>query len=94
MLKNCPDAVQLQLDRLVDPIMAAVEVEDEDQPHPWTYNRHLLQVWLDDSDEELRSMLEDDFREEAEQEAEEEDPGPCCNEFSCPCGNSNNFSGL
>lgn len=24
----------------------------------------------------------------------DEEEGPCCNQFSCPCGNSNNFRGF
>jgi hypothetical protein len=87
------EAVQPHLDGLVDPIMLAVEETEEDQPHPWTYHRHLLQIWLDSDDGELRSLLEDEHREEAEEIAREQDPGPCCNQFSCPCGNTNNYPG-
>jgi FKBP-type peptidyl-prolyl cis-trans isomerase (trigger factor) len=38
----------------------------------------------------LREELEEEFREEAE----ESFGGPCCNDFHCPCGNSNNFRGF
>ncbi len=35
-------------------------------------------------------------RQKAEEVAREEarESTPCCNQFSCPCGNSNNFRGF
>lgn len=89
------ETVQPHLDRLVDPIMNEVEVTDEAQPHPWTYERHLLQIWLDEGEDALREMLEEEHRDEAEDAARDYayDNTPCCNDFHCPCGNSNNYRG-
>jgi len=82
------DALKPILDGLVQPILDRVEVTEEDQPHPWTYERALLQVWLDspDADGAVREILEEEYREEAEEILRDSDPGPCCRDFSCPCG--------
>ena len=91
------EAVQAVLDGIVQPILDRVEVEDEEQPRPWTYERALLQVWIDSSEADgaVRELLEEEYREEAEDTARDQwDSGPCCNQFSCPCGNSNNFRGF
>jgi len=82
------------LDALVQPLMDQAEVADEDQPHPWTYERCLLQIWLDEGEDALREHLEEELREEAEDALRDSyDSGPCCNQYSCPCGNSNNYPG-
>ena len=48
----------------------------------------LSQAALEDIDEDaLREELREEFREEAEERAKED--FPCCNQFSCPCGNKN-----
>lgn len=93
------ELVQPRLAELVDPIMAAVECMDEDgdYPHPWTWERYLLSIWLDEEggEDALREELEEHFREEAEELANEDarESGPCCNDFACPCGNTNNYRG-
>jgi hypothetical protein len=89
------EALQPILDELVQPILDRVEETDEDQPHPWTYERALLQVWLDspEADGAVREILEEEYREEAEDILRDSDRGPCCNDFHCPCGNSNNYRG-
>ncbi len=92
--------IQEALSPLVDPVMDAVEAlaayieEHGEQPHPWTRHRHLLSIWLDEDDIALREYLDEHFREEAEEIARDRDSGPCCYQFSCPCGNSNNFRGI
>lgn len=92
------EALKPILDGLVQPILDRVEITDEDQPHPWTYERALLQVWLDDpeADGAVREILEEEYREEAEELLRDQQyyEGPCCNQFSCPCGNTNNFRGF
>lgn len=80
--------VQVELDRLVQPIMDRVEETDEEMPHPWTYERHLLSIWLEEGDDALREQLEEEHREEAEEAARENNEGPCCNDWHCPCGNN------
>lgn len=87
------DALRPILNGIVQPIMDRVEVTDEEMPHPWTYERHLLSIWLEEGEDALREELEDEHREEAEEILRDQDPGPCCNDFHCPCGNSNNFRG-
>jgi hypothetical protein len=92
------DAQQEEVDRYLQPkveeVMDRVEQTDEDMPHPWTRDRHMLQTWLDEGEDALREGLEEEFREEAEDEARDNyEPGPCCNDFACPCGNSNSYRG-
>jgi len=90
------DDVQAELDLLIDPIMNRVEEVDENMPHPWTYDRALLQIWLDspDADQAAREVLEEEYREQAEEIVQDRGPsGPCCNDFACPCGNTNNYPG-
>jgi hypothetical protein len=67
-------------------------------PHPWTEDRHLIALWNEDEDA-FCALLDERFLEEAEEAAEEAaeaeyEEGPCCNDFSCPCGNSNSFRGF
>jgi hypothetical protein len=79
---------------LVQPLMDAAEVAEEDQPHPWTYERALLQIWLDEGEDALQEHLEEELRDEAEEILRDNyEPGPCCYQFSCPCGNGNNYPG-
>ena len=87
------DALKPILDGLVQPVMDRVEETDEDQPHPWTRDRVMLAVWLDEGEDALREQLEEEYREEAEETLRDSDPGPCCNDYHCPCGNSNNNPG-
>ena len=86
------------LDKIVSPIIELVQSMSEDAyyPHPWTYERSLLTVWLEDGDDGLTEHLEEEYREDAEEAVrdQEYDSEPCCSQFSCPCGNSNNFRGL
>ena len=53
----------------------------------------MLAVWLDEGEDALREQLEEEYREEAEEILRDSDPGPCCNDYHCPCGNSNNYPG-
>jgi hypothetical protein len=91
------ELVQDALVPLVEPVMLAVEAtEDFDGPRPWTWERHLLSLWLDNEigEDGVRELLQDHFREEAERIVQETEPsGPCCNDFACPCGNTNNYPG-
>ncbi len=83
------------LNALVEPIMAEVEAVEEDQPHPWTYHRALLAIWLEEGDDALRDYLTEKHREQAEAEMEDDlREGPCCNDYHCPCGNRNNYRGF
>jgi len=99
------EEVEPYLTALVDATTAEVwtladEIHEsgEDQPHPWTWVRYLVSILEDEQDggeDALQEELEEHYREEAEEEARDNyDPGPCCNDFSCPCGNTNNFRGL
>lgn len=66
----------------------------EDMPHPWTWHRHLLSILKDEGEDSLLELLDELYRGEAEETVEDNyEPGPCCNDFSCPCGNSNNYPG-
>jgi hypothetical protein len=87
------DALRPILDGIIQPIMKAAELEDDDQPRPWTYHRALMGVWLDDGEDALREMLEEQYRAEAEEQLQNSDPGPCCSDFHCPCGNTNSYRG-
>lgn len=81
------------LEELTEPLVRTIEGMDLDAeyPHPWTYERHLAQVWQDDGDDGLAEYLAEEYREEAEEMVRDRgDGGPCCNQFSCPCGNGNN----
>lgn len=86
------------MDDLLAPIFAEVyslDPEEDNDPHPWTWTRHLFEVWTEDGDDGLREYLEEDFREEAEEIVRETyEDGPCCSAFSCPCGNTNSFRGF
>ena len=46
--------------------------------------------------ESVLARYPDLTREEAEEQASEElrESEPCCNDFSCPCGNTNTFRGF
>jgi hypothetical protein len=97
------EKVQEVLDPMVDEVMQRVDAladhideTGQDQPHPWTWDCYLLSIWEDEDQGEdaLREELEEHFREEAEEEARDYMEGPCCNDFHCPCGNSNNFRGF
>jgi len=88
------EAVREVLGEIVKPIMKTVDLEDDDQPRPWTYRRALMGIWLDEGEDALQEMLEEEYREVAEQIVNDRGPdGPCCNDFHCPCGNSNNYRG-
>lgn len=91
------EAVQQQLDELCQPIeretwarLEALDAGAPDEPHPWTWERHLVGI-LQDEDEggedALREELEEVFRDEAEDLARDrlQDDGPCCNDYYCPC---------
>lgn len=89
-------AITEQLALLVVPIAEEIEALDYDREegkwidntHPWTRNRYLLWIYDEDGEDGLREFLDEELRDEAEQAAEDAyDPGPCCNQFSCPCGN-------
>jgi len=93
------DAIREQLALLVDPVVDEIDemVYDRDEgewidnAHPWTRKREWLAVYDEDGEDGLRELLDEHFREDAEAAAEDAyDAGPCCNQFSCPCGNSNN----
>ena len=90
-----------QLRPLVDKTIAScmelranIDARGFDEPHPWTWYRHLL--WcLEDDEDALREMLDEHYYEEAEEVVKDNyDPGPCCRDYSCPCGNTNSFRGL
>jgi hypothetical protein len=88
------EAIQSELDTLVQPIMDRVEeIEvDANSPRPLTRDQDYALVWLTEDDTVLREQLEEEYREEAEDSARDNyDSGPCCNSFYCPCGNSNNY---
>jgi hypothetical protein len=94
---NYEDEVEVELGLLIDPIINRVEEVEENMPHPWTYDRVLLQIWLDSphADLALREFLTDEYWGEAEEIVRDRGPsGPCCNDFACPCGNTNNFRGF
>ncbi len=58
-------------------------------PHPWTRDRHLIWLWDEDEDafgELLNEQFLEEAEEAAEEAAEEYEEGPCCRDFSCPCG--------
>jgi len=85
--------VSAELDSLTGPVIRAVWAMDEAAyyPHPWTYERHLLSIWQEDGDDGLDEYLAEEYREEAEEAVRDRgDEGPCCFQFSCPCGNTNN----
>ena len=93
------DAINEKLAPHVDPVMEEIHemllTQDEgewiDNAHPYTWERELLAIYVDEGEDGLRELLDDHFREEAEEEAKDDyDSGPCCFQFSCPCGNSNN----
>jgi len=89
-------AIQAELDILIQPIMDRVEEIDPDEtyPRPLTRDQDMALLWEQEGEDALRELLEEEHREEAEQEAENNyDAGPCCNDFSCPCGNTNNYPG-
>ena len=91
------DLIQDELDTLVQPIMDRVEEIDPDEnyPRPLTRDQDYAMIWDQEGEDALRELLEEEHREEAEDAARDNyDEGPCCNEFSCPCGNSNNFRGF
>ena len=90
------EIVQEYLAELVEPVMVKVRALDQarnagnDQPHPWTWERHLLAI-EDEDEDALHEELEEHFRDEADDNARNDGAGgPCCNQFSCPCGNTNN----
>ena len=88
------DAVRPMVDEVVEAVYALraeIDARGADEPHPWPWTRHLLWIMEEDEDEDaLREMLDEHFHDEAEERVrDEDDPGPCCNSFSCPCGNSN-----
>jgi hypothetical protein len=88
--------VETVLDEIIQPILDRIEATDEDQPRPWTRDRELLQVWLDspEADGAVREILVEEHYEEAEEILRDSyDQGPCCYQFSCPCGNTNNYPG-
>jgi len=93
------DAIRGELATLVDPIVEDVENLDYDRgegegiddAHPWTHDRFLLWIYDEEGEDGLREYLVEQLREDAEAAAEDSyDSGPCCFQFSCPCGNSNN----
>ncbi len=89
------EGVGAELETLTRPITDRIENMDADAhyPHPWTYDRHLLEVWIEDEDA-LQELLEEEYRDEAEEAYKDSyESGPCCNDFSCPCGNTNNYPG-
>ena len=75
------EMVSRHLDPMVDEVIERVsDLEDEidstgqDQPHPWTWERHLLAIWNDEEQGEdaVREEVEERFRDEAEDAAREE----------------------
>jgi hypothetical protein len=80
--------VQEVLRPRVDAEMLEVELTDEDEPHPWTWHRHLAGIWEEDGEDAVREIVEEDLREEAEEEARDiaEHNTPCCRSRYCPCG--------
>lgn len=91
------DAVQDQLDELCRPVETevwarsdALDEGEPDEPHPWTWERHLVGILRDDEyggEDALRDELEEVFRDEAEDLARDrlQDSEPCCNDYHCPC---------
>jgi hypothetical protein len=95
------ELVQQFLDPLVEAELEFVYALDEKingddfdgyDPHPWTWHRHLLGIWEDEEnggEDVVREILEEYFEDDAESEAndyEYDNQGPCCSDFSCPCG--------
>ena len=73
------------------------ELGDRDFPHPWTWARHLANIYTEDGDDGLDEYLRDYYEDEIDSAYDDwcqDNEGPCCNNFSCPCGNNNNFRGL
>ena len=90
------EMVQDQLDQITGPLIREVWSMDENAiyPHPLAYMPHLLSVWLEDGCDGLSEYLEEEYREEAEEAVRDSaESGPCCYQFSCPCGNSNGYRG-
>ena len=86
------------LDVLVTPIFDKIAASDgPDLLDPSASEAY--GVWQEFGDDGLREYLEEDLRETAEEIAQaklqaEYEEGPCCSQFSCPCGNSNSFRGF
>jgi len=71
------------------------QVSEDDFPHPWTWARHLAALWFEGEDV-LEEYLSDFYSDEIESALDDwryNNQGPCCNNFDCPCGNSNNYRG-
>jgi len=86
------ERVDSALEDITSPIVKEVQEMDEEAyyPHPWTYERSLLAIWQEDGDDGLQEYLNEEYRDEAEEHVKDSgDAGPCCYQFSCPCGNSN-----
>lgn len=94
------DAIASYLPQFVDPVIETVEGllaaqesgERIDDTQPWTWERYMLWIYVKDGEDGLQEFLADHFREDAEAAIEDAyEPGPCCNQFSCPCGGSYSY---
>lgn len=69
-LADRADRVRPFLYRLVQPVMDRIETMDAaEMPHPWTWERHLAQVWADEGEDVARDILEDEHYAQAEEAA-------------------------
>lgn len=86
MVQNRLDTLCVAVEREVWALLEHIEQSGEDQPHPWTWERHLVGI-LDETESEdaLREALEEHFREDAEDHVRDELSDYCgCNDYHCP----------